>query len=139
MWDSWGFRKNPLAINTKSNWRIEIKFNFFQVIIISSSFVMVCYIMMGFYTWWLCLTPNCVGQTWDFKYILNSQDHGVSTSRLQEAIVLEVSEGVCWIMWCLCLSQESLSSFSWIPLMTTNLYVVMIFNLHKLHHVSFTF
>jgi hypothetical protein len=55
------------------------------------------------------------------------------------AIALELCEGICGVMWCLCTSKKTLSSFTWTLLVIVNPYMAMVFNLHELYHESCTF
>jgi hypothetical protein len=54
-------------------------------------------------------------------------------------IALELCEGICGVMRCLCMSKKSLSSLTWTPLVVANLYMAMVLNIHELYHESYTF
>jgi hypothetical protein len=41
-----------------------------------------------------------------YKSFSNQQGHGINVSRLLVATTLEVCEGVCWIMWYLCMNKK---------------------------------
>jgi hypothetical protein len=71
--------------------------------------------------------------------ILDSQDHGVNALKLLVATTLEICEGICRILRCLCLSKKSLLSPSWSPLTITDLCIPMVFNFHGLRHRPPTF
>ncbi len=55
------------------------------------------------------------------------------------AIVLELCEGICGVMWCLCTSKKTLSSPTWTLLVVANTYMAMVFNFHELYHEFYIF
>jgi len=76
---------------------------------------MVCSIMVVFCMFLMALTSTFLGwaQCFGCRPFWIQQDHGVNVLILLVATTLEVCEGVCQILWCLCSSKESLSSPSW--------------------------
>jgi len=81
-----------------------------------------------------------LGKAWWFgcRPFWIQQNHGVNVSRLLVAITLEVCEGICQILWCLCLSKKSTSLFSWSPSTIINPYIPVFFNFHGFHHKAST-
>jgi hypothetical protein len=84
---------------------------------------------------WLGYSSFCFG----CRPFWIQQNHGVNVLKLLVAIVLEVCEGVCWILQCLCLSKKSSSSPLWSLLTITNPCIPVVFNFYGLHHRPSTF
>jgi len=82
-----------------------------------------------------------LGKVWCFgcRPFWIQQNHGVNVLTLLVAITLEVCEGICQILWRLCLSKKSTSLFSWSPSTIINPYIPVVFNFHGFYHKAYTF
>jgi hypothetical protein len=105
----------------------------------NSNFMMVCCIMMDYYkyrkalcnfnfsklntTHWLLAILDST-RLWSYYFMIISGHN------------LEVHEGICGLMWCLCSCKKSLSSPSWKFSSIIDPYFIMVLNLHGFHHGS---
>jgi len=133
------WRNIPFLLASKIDWIIKIKVKIFLGIMKSLKSKMVYYVMMNFCMYLMALVNSKLTWCSNCRPLWIQQDHGTSFFRLLVAIALELCEGICGVMWCLCTSKKSLSSLTWTPLVVTNPYMAMVLNLHELYHESYTF
>jgi hypothetical protein len=91
--------------NFKSLWQIQVSWRF----IYCMGFCMYLMVLFSF-------KFSNLAQQFGYMSFQIQQDHGVNILWLLVATNVEVCEGVCWIMWCLCTCKKSLPLATWVPL-----------------------
>lgn len=90
-----------MLLTSRATWKTKIKFKVFLIIITSSSFKWFDISQWTFiHTWWPYSISSFLGINKTVELIFWS------------CWWSQVCEGVCWIIWCLCMSKKSLHQFA---------------------------
>ncbi len=106
-------KKDLFAIAIQGQSRSHNQVHDFSMIMLCLSFKMVYFIVMVFCLFLMAMRDfkfSKLGTMFGYRPFWIQQNHGVSVLKLLVVIALEVCEGICWILHCLCSSKESSSS-----------------------------